>query len=231
MLLKLTEILNNIISLRKENKSIPSSSILEFNNLVIELNNDPHKVKVLKELYNNNTDNTFFNEYFTEIIKLLTLNYGERNSLLQEDLPISLKNLLFKDLKSEEKITYLVNNKKLDTELINTEIKTKNKKFLRFLFSDIETLHKIPDDYLEIPIGVFSKYLDLAKLTKPLLSKITKESLAAFINYKYSNSNLILNLCHKNRDLINYLPNQSLTITINNKNALILLLKNEVNIT
>ena len=74
MLLKLTEILNNIISLRKENKSIPSSSILEFNNLVVELNNDPHKVKVLKELYNNNTDNTFFNEYFTEIIKLLTLN-------------------------------------------------------------------------------------------------------------------------------------------------------------
>ena len=195
MLLKLTEILNNIISLRKENKSIPSSSILEFNNLVIELNNDPHKVKVLKELYNNNTDNTFFNEYFTEIIKLLTLNYGERNSLLQEDLPISLKNLLFKDLKSEEKITYLVNNKKLDTELINAEIKTKNKKFLRFLFSDIETLHKIPDDSLEIPIGVFSKYLDLTKLTKPLLSKITKESLAAFINYKYSNSNLILNLC------------------------------------
>ena len=230
MLLKLTEILNNIISLRKENKSIPSSSILEFNNLVVELNNDPHKVKILKELYNNNTDNTFFNEYFTEIIKLLTLNYGERNYLLQEDLPISLKNLLFKDLKSEEKITYLVNNKKLDTELINTEIKTKNKKFLRFLFSDIETLHKIPDDSLEIPIGVFSKYLDLTKLTKPLLSKITKESLAAFINYKYSNSNLILNLCHKNRDLINYLPNQSLTITINNKNALMLLLKNEVNI-
>ena len=84
MLLKLTEILNNIISLRKENKSIPSSSILEFNNLVIELNNDPHKVKILKELYNNNTDNTFFNEYFTEIIKLLTLNYGERNYLFSK---------------------------------------------------------------------------------------------------------------------------------------------------
>ena len=232
MVEKFNKVLNKIIFLRKENKSIPNELLTEFNDLCLELNDVKNKGTTLKEIYKfkNNDNKMFFTYYYLNILKLLDLNFQNINTLLQEIPDDLIQDYLFSILKSDEKREYLIQNKHLNINLIEKEIKAYDKKFIRFLLSNYECLKKLEDDSLEIPLNIFNKYIDITKLSLPLLAKIKKDNLASFINYKYSKTENLNVLLTKNKNLLEYIPAQSLILKNTSKKDIKELLKNNINI-
>ena len=230
MLAKLSTTINNLVELRKENKNT-STLLTELNDLAFILDKDDNKINILRALYKKKNPNNkaFFDYYYLKLLQLLSFSYTNIESLLKEDFSLDLKKYLFNLLKNDEKISFLIQNK-INIDLINAEIKAGNKRVLRFLLSNLEIIEKIDDNSLIIPINIFKKYIDITKLSVPLILKITNDSLTNYLNYKFPDIYDLVNLLDKNKSLIKYIPNQSLTVNIENKESLISLLKKEVNI-
>ena len=67
-------------------------------------------------------------------------------------------------------------------------------------------------------------------MSLPLLSKLKQDTLASYINYKYNKVFSLKELLSKNKNLLTYLPNQSLLVKASNKSDIKELLKAEINI-
>ena len=125
MLEDITNLLNEIITLRKENKTIPDNFTTNLNNLILNLNNHKDKETILLKLYTkkDSENKPFFDAYYLSILKLLNLNFIEVNNLLSKIPYLPTQIYLFNTLKTEEKIEYLIKNTTLNSNLINHELK------------------------------------------------------------------------------------------------------------